>query len=103
MNVFARALLVRLLKKKNNEAEPLGMYAWGLLLVAASRGSALLHATKPCHVRKHEQGLYLSYIAVSLKLLGPSRKPSVFDRKTKKLHNFLRFEQVLRFSFMLYD
>ena len=75
----------------------------GLLLVAASRGSALLHATKPCHVRKHEQGLYLSYIAVSLKLLGPSRKPSVFDRKIKKLQNFLRFEQVLRFSFMLYD
>ena len=81
----------------------LGCTPGGLLLVAASRGSALLHATKPCHVRNHEQGLYLSYLAVSLKLLGPSRKPSVFDRKTQKLQNFLRFEQVLRFSFMLYD
>lgn len=50
---------------------------------------------KPCHEHKHEQGLYLSYIAVSSKLLGPSRKPSVFDRKTKKLQNFLRFEQVV--------
>ena len=79
MNVFARALLVRLLKKRTMKQSRLECTPGGLLLVAASRGSALLHATKPCHVHKHEQGLYLSYIAVSIKLLGPSRKPSVFD------------------------
>jgi hypothetical protein len=36
VNVFARALLVRLLKKKKNEAEPLGKYAWGALARSGS-------------------------------------------------------------------
>ncbi|NBV28013.1 hypothetical protein EBS02_03195 [bacterium] len=52
---------------------------------------------RPCNELKHEQGLYLSYIAISLKALGPSKKPSVFEQKTEYLHIFLRFEQVLHF------